>query len=162
MNNSLSICGNCENEITDDSEFCSYCGALFLENSYCDNHSEKEANGVCVICRRPYCSECGSFINKQFLCEKHSEYEIYEGMCRVFGSVNQMEVEYAMDCLKKSDFHPFIYSRKISPISLGGPDYSLSRASGDFRTHLINEIKLMVPLPEAIDAEKILHDLEML
>jgi hypothetical protein len=162
MYESTATCENCGNEISDDSEFCSYCGALFLDNTNCDKHESRDAEGVCIICRLPYCTECGSFVNKQFLCNEHSEYEIYEGMCRVFGSEDQMQVEYAMDCLKKSGLHPFLYSRKVSPISLGGPDYSLFRPSGDFRTHLVNEIKLMIPLPEALEAEEILRDLEML
>jgi hypothetical protein len=44
---------------------------------------------------------------------------------------------------------------------LGGTDYSLFRASGDFNGHIINEIKLLVPCPEVLSAEKIISELEL-
>ncbi|MFQ5707661.1 MAG: hypothetical protein ACE5HO_09450 [bacterium] len=54
------------------------------------------------------------------------------------------------------------FSRKASPISIGGADYHLFRASGEYDGHRINEIKLMVPCKEAIKAAQVLRDLEIL
>jgi hypothetical protein len=43
---------------------------------------------------------------------------------------------------------------------LGGPDYSLFRASGEYDGHIINEFKLMVPCQEVEEAEAMLKELE--
>ena len=43
---------------------------------------------------------------------------------------------------------------------MGGVDYSLFRASGEYNGHIINEIKLMVPCSEVLKAEKIIDEIE--
>ena len=53
-------------------------------------------------------------------------------------------------------------SRKTSPLSMGSPDYTLFRASGEYDGHIINEFKLMVPLQEVLPAEEKLRELEFL
>ena len=154
-------CPNCHDNVKEDDEFCPNCGNLFVDTK-CDNHNDQDAEGACIICCTPYCKKCGGWYNNLFLCEEHSGYEIYQGMARVFGSGDSLEVEYAKDCLIKEGLHPFIYSRKASPISLGGVDYTLYRPSGDFDGHIINELKLMVSVQEVINAEKVLIELNII
>ena len=155
-------CSHCDYETQDDNDFCPDCGTLFIENIKCSVHKDNNAEGVCVIYCEPFCSECGIFINEIFLCNEHSEYEIYEGMARVYGSSDSTQIEYAKSCLEQNDLHPFIYSRKRTTLHLGGTDYSLFCASGEFDCHLINEIKLMIPFQELIRAEEILNELNIL
>lgn len=153
-------CSNCGSQVKGDDDFCPDCGTLFRDDVYCINHKNVKAAGACIICCEPFCKNCGLFVNDiRFLCDEHSNYEIYEGMARIFGSSDSMEVEFYKDSLEKDGFHPIIYSRKASPISLGSPDYSLFRASGEFDGHIINEYKLMVPCQEVIEAEKFLKEL---
>jgi hypothetical protein len=159
----IQICSNCNCEIKIDDDFCPSCGILFVENIKCCEHGEKNAEGVCVICCDPYCGECGLFVNDRiFLCNEHSDYEIVEGMVRVFGSSDSVQVEFAKANLQDEGLHPFIYSRKTSPMHLGGVDYSLFRASGEYNGQIINEIKLMVPFQELIRAEEILQELKII
>lgn len=155
------ICDNCESTIDDDSDFCPFCGGLFLEDVKCEVHPDKDAIGVCVICQSPICGSCAGRTDDYFLCKEHANYEIYQGMARIYGTSDFALSEFVNDSLIKAGFHPFNYSRKTSPISLGGLDYSLYRASGEFDGHIINEIKIMVPLSEVIDAEKIIDELEL-
>jgi len=154
-------CSNCSREVKDTDEYCPGCGSLFLD-VMCENHVNEIAEGACVICSTAYCKKCGGFYNNVFLCEEHSGYEIYQGMARIFGSSDFLQVEYAKDCLIKENFHPFIYCRKASPISLGGIDYTLYRPSGDYNGHIINELKIMVPVQEVLSAEKLLVELEII
>jgi hypothetical protein len=156
------ICSNCEHETTADNEFCTNCGSLFDKSVKCINHENEEAEGACIICANAYCSECGSWVNNIFLCTRHEEYEIYEGMARIFGTSDDNLAQYAQKCLEQEGFHPYLYSRKVSPISLGGPDYTLFRASGEYDGHIINEVKVMVPCQEVIKAEKVLRELEII
>ncbi len=88
--------------------------------------------------------------------------EIYEGMARVFGGSDVPQVEFVKSCLEKEGFHPVIFSRKASPISLGAPDYTLFRASGEFDGHIVNEYKIMVPCQEFIEAEAKLKELDLI
>jgi RNA polymerase subunit RPABC4/transcription elongation factor Spt4 len=159
LENEKLVCLNCEFLIKKDDDYCPNCGTIFSENIKCTHHIGTEAEGVCLICLQPFCKKCGLVVNNVFLCDKHSNYEIIEGMGRIYGSNDFLELSYFKEILEKEELHPFLYSRKSSPISLGGVDYSLFRASGEFDGHLINEIKLMVPLSEIIAAEKLLKPL---
>jgi len=154
------LCDFCGTEISKDTEFCTKCGTIFIDDVSCFNHSDDDANGVCAICHQAYCKKCGLRVNNIFLCNEHCEYEIYQGMARVFGSSDEQQVNYYKSILEENNLHPFIFERKTSPISLGGVDYSLFRASGDVNGHLVNEIKLMVPCEEVLQAEKIIDEIE--
>jgi len=153
------ICSNCKREIETDSDFCPTCGFLIIEDIKCTIHTSADADYVCVICSAPFCNNCGVIVSGIFLCAEHDFYEVYEGMARVYGSSDFAQVNYIKDCLEQATLHPFIYSRKASPMHLGGTDYSLFRASGDF--HTINEIKVMVPCAEVLAAEQIINELDL-
>ena len=154
-------CDNCDLEIEEGSDFCPRCGTLLNEGAKCINHPSANADYVCVICCEPFCKKCGAKVSGVFLCAQHDSYEIYEGMARVYGSSDFAQVNYIKSCLEQESLHPFIFSRKASPMHLGGTDYSLFRASGDFNGHIINEIKLMVLCSEVLEAEKIISELEL-
>lgn len=154
------FCDFCGTEMSDDAEFCTKCGTIFIDDVSCFNHPDDEARGVCAICHQAYCKRCGLRVNGIFLCNEHSDYEIYEGMARIFGSSDEQQINFYKSILEENKLHPFIFERKTSPLSLGGIDYSLFRASGDANEHLINEIKLMVPCSEVLQAEKIIDDLD--
>jgi hypothetical protein len=156
------VCPHCTREVRADDDFCPSCGEVFAENVFCDVHPGTAAAGVCVVCARPFCGECGGRVADRFLCDEHSMVEIYEGMVRVFGSSDAVQVEFAKSSLEEAGLHPYVYSRKASPLSIGGPDYTLFRASGEFGGHIINEFKLMVPCQEMIRAQEKLRDLKFL
>ena len=154
------VCAKCENEVSEILDFCPYCGNIFLENINCVTHPESIAMGACLICEEAYCSECGGYVNEKFLCAKHETYEIYESMAKVFGKSDAVYCNYLADVLKQSDIKAIVYSRKVSPISIGGGEYSLFRASGEYKGHLINEFKVMVPLSDVLNAERIIGEIE--
>ncbi|MBI9072748.1 MAG: hypothetical protein JEY94_14195 [Melioribacteraceae bacterium] len=145
-------CEKCDFELDEKSEYCPNCGSLFVEKT-CANHSDKEAEGTCIICAKEFCPDCGQDVNDKFLCNEHSDLEIYQSMVRVYGSSDSVEIDYLVTLLNQEGFHPFRFDRKANPISLGGVDYSLFRASGDYDGHIVNEIKLMVPLNEYLETK---------
>jgi hypothetical protein len=154
-------CSDCHQKVNADDQFCPHCGSLFEKNLRCIHHPHEEAAGACIICRLPYGSKCGGRVGKIFLCRKHEAYEIYEGMARVFGVSDDVTAQYACKCLEQEGLHPILYSRKASPLSLGGADYTLFRASGEYDGHIINEIKVMVPCQEVVEAERVLKKLDL-
>jgi hypothetical protein len=99
-------------------------------------------------------------VQNRFLCSRHDTLEIYEGMARVYGTSDALHAAYLRSCLETAGLHPLLFSRKASPISLGGPDYTLFRAAGDYDGHIINEYKVMVPCREFPAAAAVLAELE--
>jgi hypothetical protein len=152
-------CPHCRELVEAESEFCVICGELFEKNVFCTEHHNIPAIGVCIICSVPFCKKCGTRTDDHYLCYRHSDYEIYEGMARIYGSSDALKVDLAKYALEEYGFHPYIYSRKASPISMGGPEYTLFRASGEFHRQIINELKLMIPCQEVEEAEQILKEL---
>jgi hypothetical protein len=153
-------CPRCHGPVEEPSDFCPHCGTLLIEGERCSRHGDRPAAGACVICSEAACEECGRRVGGLFLCEEHREYEIYEGLARVYGTSDPAQAEYVQACLAQAGLHPFLYSRKSSPLSLGGPDYMLFRASGEYDGHIINEVKVMVPCQEFESAESVIADVE--
>ncbi len=160
MNKEKYYCEVCESEVTSDSEFCVNCGSLFAEDISCINHQDTDAEGVCIICAQPFCERCASMIDDLFLCYEHERYEIIQNHARIKGSSIESELRFYKNCLEKEGLHPVIFNRKVSPLHLGGTDYTLFRASGEHNGHIINEIKLMVPCHEVLEAERILDEVD--
>ena len=142
-------CSYCSNKVSQDSDFCPECGTLLIENVKCTNHENIDAEGVCIICCEPYCKECGFYVdNRMFLCNKHSEYKIYEGMARVIGATDVVQLDYIKSCLEQAGFHPVILSQNVDTLHT-----NLSR-----NTHYHAD-GVMVPLQEVIEAERTLQQL---
>ena len=139
MKTSNHLCTNCSFEADKDSDYCPRCGTLFIENIKCENHTENEGEGVCVICCDPFCSSCGHSVKNIFLCNEHDGYEIYEGMARIFGTSDEVQIHYINKYLEENELHPFIYSRKSTPMQLGGNDKSLINLSGSGEKKILNE-----------------------
>jgi len=159
-NDDSSLCPHCNAQVEADDDFCPTCGALFANDVFCDKHPKQSAIGVCIVCTKPSCSRCGHRVEKHFLCNEHDALEIFEGMARVFGNSDAVQIEFAKSSLEIAGLHPLVFSRKASPISLGGPDYTLFKASGDYDGHVINEFKLMVPCQEVESAMEKLRKLK--
>lgn len=154
------FCDKCGGNVKDDDDFCPHCGALFIDGVGCFRHKKMPADGVCIICCEPYCSDCLWEVNGRYLCSEHLNYEIYEDMARVYGTSDINHAEYLKNFLASEGLHPLLYSRKTNPYSLGGIDYTLFRASGEYDGHIINEMKIMVPLQEVTRAEELLTEFE--
>jgi len=154
-------CAHCNNDVKNDDEFCPHCGTILVDNVQCHQHPKVNAEGVCIICSLPYCKKCGAFSNERFLCDKHAEYEIYEGMVRIYGSLNDTPAQHAKTCFEQDGFHPILFCRTQPQ---GGPRfvYTLFRSAGDSGGHIVNEIKVMVPCQEVEKAEKLLRKLKIL
>lgn len=153
-------CGKCGNAVKSDDDFCPHCGEIFSESFQCVTHQDRSADGACIICALPFCAECGGMVMGRFLCSHHSSYEIYEGMVRIYGVLDDVAAQYAQTCLEQAGLHPLLYCRRQPK---GGPRfvYTLYSAAGDYDGHVVNEIKVMVPTYEVAEAEKVLSSLNL-
>jgi len=157
MDDESLFCSNCENQIKNSEEFCAHCGLVLLEEKKCYLHKENEAQGICLICLKLCCNKCGLFVNHVYLCNEHNNYEIIEGMAKVYGSNNSIEIGYYTEILEKEGLHPFVYSRQI--ISEPFSSLTTSLFGAETNDYKLYELKLMLPLKEVLEAEKILEPL---
>lgn len=149
------VCAQCENDVKKNDDFCPSCEELFLDDTLCDNHDNVLAQGVCIICSVPFCLKCGLKVNNHFLCNEHSAYEIYQGMARIYGTLDDLDAQYKKTCLEQEGLHSLLFCRHQPK---GGPEivYPLFEAEGDFWGNIVNEIKVMVPSQEVLRAEELL------
>ena len=134
------------------------CGAPFSENLSCARHKSTPASGVCIICSKPFCKKCGGDEKSTFFCNPHSGYEFHEGMARVFGSIDNVQSQYATTRLEQAGLHPFLYSRRFNPGS-GIINTWIRAGIRNYGRHPIVELKLLVPFCEVLKAEKTLKKL---
>ena len=147
------VCSKCEGIIEKDDDFCPGCGTLLAEFVKCENHSGRDAKGVCVICAEPYCEECGIFVDDRiFLCAGHSEYDTLEGMAAVYSNGDTIQIGLAKANLEEKGLHPFVYLKKANTVG----------TSLIYNSYDINEYQLMVPFLEVLTAEEILRDLDLI
>ena len=157
------LCSNCETEVQADDEFCPECGEVFAENVRCVLHPVETAAGVCIVCARPFCEECGGRVEHHFLCHEHETLHISEGMARVYRSTEAAEAVYAKTALEDAGLYPQLFSRKASPISIDGLDYTLFPAPGEFGRRAIDDgFTVMVPCQEVVPSEKKLREEEFI
>ena len=152
-------CGRCGHPVRGADTYCMNCGALFVDSLRCSVHPVVEAEGVCVICAKPFCKECGGESDKIFRCDAHfAEYEIQEGMARVFGSTDNVQAQYVTSCLTQAGLHPFLYSRLFNP----GADLVAITGPRNFGRHPVVELKVLVPFAEALEARKRLRQMKLI
>ncbi len=156
------LCDKCKLEIETDSDFCPRCGTIFIEDVKCENHPDIEAEGVCVICAKPVCNSCGIKVNNMFLCNEHDSIEIYQGLAKVYGTVDEIQIHFVKQCLEDKGFHPFIFSKKSTALQLGGLDQPIiDSVINPGKSNVMNEIKLLVPFSEMMEARKTIDELEL-
>lgn len=134
---------------------------LFEVENFCARHHSVRANGVCIICAEPYCGKCGSWVHDRFLCREHEGYEIYEGMARVYGTLDDTMAQYVHARLAETGLHPFIFSRMQPLHGSCMLSNALLMPQGDYGGHLVYEIKILAPCQEVLKAERLLHDWDM-
>jgi len=156
------LCNGCDFEIETDSDFCPRCGTIFIEDVKCEKHTDIEAEGVCVICTKPCCKKCGYTGKEVFLCNEHDSIETYQGLAKVHGTFDEIQVQFVKQCLEGKGLHPFIFSKKSTALHLGGIDHALiTSAINPGKNDIMNEIKLLVPFAEMIEARKTIDELEI-
>jgi RNA polymerase subunit RPABC4/transcription elongation factor Spt4 len=148
-------CSNCSEEITPDSEFCPHCGMLFAEGSQepCDNHPDRTASGICIICHKLVCEECGKQVHGRIFCLDHQKIEVQQDWARVFQSTDINDSELAKVLLESNGFKAL--GQNFAPVGYiwdGGGD------SPQSRSNVRKPAKVFVPIPEFLRAEEMLRE----
>ncbi len=154
------VCSECGADLLPADEFCGRCGCILADVPVCHAHPSRRAIGRCVVCGSVFCSLCGAAKFGFFLCDEHWRYETVEGMARVFGALDNVQVHFVRSCLEQSGLHPFVYSRHANPGPgmLGTVPMLAVRTYGRYA---IAEIKVLVPFSEVLQAEAVLNELSL-
>jgi hypothetical protein len=134
-------CGNCEQEVTTDSDFCPHCG-VFFESSpavACAADGDREADGVCVICQKFVCERCGVQVLGRWLCGDHQNVELREDFAMVFQSSQFSSSGVVKSTLEDAGFQVI--------------DMNWRARGGRYN-------KLYVPIPDFVKASEILKDIQ--
>lgn len=150
------ICPICDREVCHYDEHCRFCGSLFVDNIYCTNHTDTEAEGICLICSKPFCSECGTEVIGKFFCKEHSNYELLENLVTIYGSKDYNKILAIKALLEELNLHPTIIN-KTEKDTLGDISYYNNfNRSDNLVEKLSEEIKILVPCQEVQEAEELL------
>jgi hypothetical protein len=144
-------CPNCGEEVTTDSDFCPHCGIIFseAEQVLCDEHTQKPATGVCIICRRVFCEECGVKVSGRRFCLLHKKVKVQQDWAEVFRSTEISDSELVKSVLESTGHKVQVQNfRSIGFAWEGGGDSAVSRSN------MNNPAKVFVPIPEYLDAIK--------
>lgn len=148
-------CSECGEEVTDDSEFCPHCGALFAiaVGVLCDTHQSVKATGVCIICRKLVCLQCSKSIHGKVFCLDHQRVEVQQDWATVFVSTEINEAELMKAILEKAQFRVLVQNfGSVGYAWDGGGD------SPQSRSNLGRPAKLFVPIPEYVNASKTIEE----
>jgi len=147
-------CSNCGEEVTWDSDFCPHCGVIFeaAGGVKCDDHPERAAGGICIICRKLVCNKCGVRKHGRTFCREHKEIEVQQDWARIFQSTDINDAELVKSVLQEAGYTVQVQNfSSIGFIWEGGGDSSLSRSA------LSKPAKIFVPIPEYLNASKVLQ-----
>jgi len=142
-------CPRCAEEVTEDSDFCPHCGVLFApaKGVFCETHQDREATGVCIICRKLVCPLCSKSIHRRTFCADHVDVEVQQDWSRVFESTDINDAELIKSVLEKAQYRVLVQNfGSIGYAWDGGGD------SPQSRSNLSRPAKVFVPIPEYLEA----------
>jgi hypothetical protein len=95
-------CGNCRGEVTTDSDYCPHCGVFFEQAPVvpCDQHGDREADGVCIICGKCVCEQCSVRRGDRLFCSDHEDVSVEGDWAHVLASADEFSVNCVVDRLK--------------------------------------------------------------
>jgi RNA polymerase subunit RPABC4/transcription elongation factor Spt4 len=150
-----SECARCLEEVTEDSDFCPHCGALFsgAEEQVCDLHPQQPAKGICIICRKLVCDECMMLVRGRTFCSEHRKVEVQQDWARIFQSTDINESGLVRAFLESAGYKVLV--QNFAPVGFvwdGGGDSALSRSA------ISKPAKVLVPIPEYLSAKESLEE----
>jgi hypothetical protein len=140
-NTEESKCPNCEETIGADLEACPACGYLMVDAN-CETHTNREAEGSCVVCGMVVCEECNKPVGRHFVCAEHASIPLISGWAEAYAAVDEVEGELIRDNLEAEGIEARLLSQK---------DHIFSVEVGE-----LSQVRVLVPAFEYLDAIDVL------
>lgn len=118
-------CPRCGYEFSG-ADACPACG-LAVATFRCSVHSDRDAIGRCVLCRRAVCDDCADDEKALTLCDDHRETPIIEGWAQVYSTTSELEAQLLRDNLRAEELDAQVYSQKDMMFTLQLGELSIVR-----------------------------------
>jgi hypothetical protein len=118
-------CGRCGEEYRD-ADACPSCGTL-REEVPCETHSERVAEGRCVVCGRAVCQACAAAEPRALRCAEHGRVMVIQGWAQVYSTTREFEAQLVRENLRAEGIDAQIYSQRDSIFSVDIGELSIVR-----------------------------------
>ena len=135
-------CPHCEETIAADTDACPACGYL-LQDSVCERHPHREADGLCVICGRALCDECNKPQGRHFVCDEHAQVPLISGWAQVYSAADDVQAELIRENLVAEGITARVLSQR--------DHFSFAVDLGD-----LNQVRVLVPAYDYLAARELI------
>lgn len=138
-------CLHCGEKIASGEEACPACGHLHV-TAACANHTDRQAEGQCVVCGTTLCEDCNRGGDTHFICDAHREIPVSQGWAQVYTTSDDLEAQLIRDNLQAEGVDARVLSQKdhfavpvnqgdLSPVRVLVPAYAYTDAAGLIASH---------------------------
>ena len=137
-------CPNCGATVPENADACPVCGRVQTPTN-CEQHPDRPAVGVCVVCGRALCEACNNGEGKEYLCEVHRDVEIVDGWAEIYSTGDDVEANLIRDRLQGEGIDAQVLSQR--------DHYTIAVGMGDLAM-----VRVLVPAYEYEDAMRALAE----
>ncbi len=141
--------------MTADSDFCPHCGVIYQDaaHAWCEQHPDRPAVSVCIICRALLCDECTVTVHGRRFCRAHCLVEVQQDWAEVYSSADVNDAQLVKSVLENAGFTVQTQNfQNASIVWSGGGDNAISRSN------VGRLARVLVPIPEFLNAAQALQE----
>jgi hypothetical protein len=140
-------CHNCNESIQSEAEYCPVCGLLRIDSRdiECENHRDRPAIAVCIICGKPVCRTCRKIRLHKTFCEDDKHIRVYQNWAVAYISSTEYEAEMVKANLENAGIEALIFNQQ---------DHAYFLTVGSMA-----RVNVMVPNNRVIEAKQIIESL---
>ena len=106
-------CTRCMEINADDVLFCRQCG-FFVDHATtidCENHSGKDAIGLCVICGKPVCNDCINMVEGRSYCDEAAHARVPATYAKLAGTISVFGADLVAKNLAANGIPALVFSQ---------------------------------------------------
>jgi hypothetical protein len=143
----MARCTNCGESIQEETEYCTLCGIIRIDPAgiECENHRDRAAVAVCIVCGKPVCKECRKVRMNKTFCEDDKHIRTYQNWAVAYVSSTEYEAEMVKANLENAGIESMIFNQR---------DHAYFLTVGSMA-----RVNVMVPSDRIHDAHKVIDTL---
>lgn len=105
-------CSFCSEQLPQNACICLSCGRFdrsLPEVVNCENHSDEEAIGICVLCGKPVCGDCSLTVQGKTFCDNPEHQTVFFEWAVVYETVFEFEADLIERNVQQAGFECRVY-----------------------------------------------------